>query len=74
MRYLPTIDLWDGAIHAALINGQLRLLPGQWIKCGGGEPSRFIRVTRSKSIQAVHPAGVGVTRSRFKQALECWPR
>ena len=75
MKYLPTINLWDPAIAAALLNNQLKLQPGQWVKCGGDKPSRFVRISKGRSIQAVHPYGeYGISNERFKQALACWPR
>lgn len=43
MRYLPVVDVWNPAVHAALATGQLRLQCGQWITCGpdAGYKSRF---------------------------------
>ena len=59
MIYLKTLNIWDHTIHTALINGQLKLQCGQWVKCGtDGEKSRFISVdTKSKVINAVHANG-----------------
>lgn len=74
MRYLPTVDLWNNAIHAAVCSGQIRLQPGQWVRCGQQRPSRFVRWT-GRSMQAVHPQGArGVSNERLKQAIACWPR
>ena len=75
MKYIPTIDLWDPAIAAALHYDQLKLQTGQWVKCGSSKPSRFVRVTKGRSLQAVHPRGADkVNNERFKEAIECWPR
>lgn len=66
MRYLPTLDLWNNAIHTAVVTGQLRLIPGQWIQCGAGRKSRFIDVSDHGVINAVHWSGSGkATRDKF---------
>jgi hypothetical protein len=77
MRYLPTIDLNNQSTHAALLNGQLKLQCGQWVKCGAGHSSRFVKLTyRGGSIYAVHPNGpIGkgkVSTARFQEAVKCW--
>ena len=54
MKYLPTLDLWNSAIHQAVISGQIKLQCGQWVKCGGGKPSRFVRST-GRSLWVAHP-------------------
>lgn len=56
MKYLPTVDAWNPAISAALHSGQLRLQSGQWIQCGDGPKSRFIKATRY-GIHAKHYSG-----------------
>jgi len=71
MRYLPTIDVWDAAVDAALRGGQLRLQRGQWVKCGGGKPSRFVGV-RGRTVRAVHPVGNRVSNERFQFACSEW--
>lgn len=53
MKFLPTIDLWATGIQQALTTGALKLQRGQWVRCGNGKPSRFVRAT-STSIWAVH--------------------
>lgn len=72
MKYLPTVDLWAKGINSALLNGQLKLQKGQWIKCGQSAPSRFVQVTAGGTIHAVHPNGSKVTNERFQQACKCW--
>lgn len=47
MRYLPVINLWDPAIHAAIDAGALRLQKGQWVRCGDSKYlSRFGSMSR----------------------------
>ena len=70
MRYLPTVDLWNPALHTAVVSGQLKLQPGQWVRCGQRRPSRFVAVRPRGTIWAVHPDGSGgVANVRFKQLL-----
>lgn len=67
MRYLPTVNLWNRGIHTALVLGQLKLIPGQWVQCGDGPKSRFISISNGV-INAVHWAGTGkATRAKFLQ-------
>lgn len=62
MKFLPVVDMWNPAIHAAVLNGQLKLQRGQWISCGGKPYSRFVG-TNGRSIDAVHGgSGKQVTR------------
>ena len=75
MKYLPTIDMWanDGVMQTALRQGQLKLQPGQWIRCGQESPSRFVRVTKAGSIWAVHPGEGGfITRKHFSECCRLW--
>lgn len=65
MKYLPTIDLWNPAVSAALRSGQLKLQPGQWVKCGGDKPSRFAGCTPRTTV-AAHPNGGTISRERFR--------
>lgn len=72
MKFLPTIDLWAPGMITALHNGQLKLQKGQWVKCGPGPCSRFIRATK-RTIYAIHPEGKrGITNERFQMAARCW--
>jgi hypothetical protein len=56
MRYLPAIDVWQPGISDALQSGQLRLQPGQWIKCGTNEKGRCSRFAYASKgyIRAYH--------------------
>lgn len=70
MKFLPVVDLWVPSINAAVRTGQLRLLPGQWVRCGQSRPSRWVGVTSGGSLWAVHPHGAdGVSNSRFRELL-----
>lgn len=40
-KFQPAVDLWDNDTRAALDAGTLRLQPGQWIRTGSVELSRF---------------------------------
>lgn len=69
MKYLPTVDLWSPAIAAAVRTGQLKLQPGQWVRCGSAKLSRFVKTTKH-TVWAVHPHGeAGVSHTRFRALL-----
>lgn len=69
MKFLPTVNLWDAATQAAVLNGTLRLQCGQWVRCGSERPSRFVRTTGT-SIWAAHWQGSpAATRARFRALL-----
>lgn len=73
MKYLPVVDLWNPALAAAVRTGQLKLQPGQWVRCGSAQPSRFVKAS-STSVWAVHPEGdpAGkrrVSNTRFRALL-----
>jgi hypothetical protein len=69
MKYLPKIDLWNNATQQAVISGQIKLQPGQWVSCGGGKPSRFVKST-GRSLWVAHPQGSAkATRERFLSLL-----
>ena len=77
MRYLPTQDLWanKGVLQTALVSGQVKFQPGQWIQCGPGPKSRVVCVRPSGSIWAVHADGTGgVSRSRFSECCRTWTK
>ena len=74
MKYLPTVNLWNPAINAAIKNKQLKLQAGQWVLCGNDKPSRFVRVSKGGSIFSVHPNGKTVSNNRFKDAINHWPK
>jgi hypothetical protein len=56
MKYLPTLDLWNNAIQQAVISGQIKLQAGQWVSCGGGKPSRFVK-SNGRTLWVAHPQG-----------------
>jgi len=56
MKYLKTIDLWDATMSDAILSGQLKLQCGQWVQCGTGKRSRFVR-TNGKTIHVAHWQG-----------------
>ena len=75
MKYLPTVDLWSPAIASAVRTGQLKLQPGQWVRCGSPKLSRFVKATRN-TVWAAHPEGPGfkdsdrkVSNVRFRALL-----
>jgi len=69
-KYLPAVDLWKTATHDAVISGRLKLQPGQWIRCGSDQLSRFVALRPSGTIWAVHPDGErGVSMSRLRQLI-----
>lgn len=73
MTYLPTIDLWNTATHNAVTSGQIKLQVGQWIRCGSDHLSRFVKVTDSGSIWAVHPRGAaGIKTQEFSRTVKQW--
>lgn len=74
MRFLPTVDLLNPALHDAVLSGQLRLQCGQWIETAGGV-SRFVGVTDTGIIYAAHagPRGV-VDLQRFADLRACFPK
>ena len=53
MKYLPTINLWDNKITEAIQSGRLKLQCGQWVQCGSGPKSRYVKWT-GKSHWALH--------------------
>ena len=63
MKYLKTIDIW--AMGDAVRSGQLRLLPGQWVRCGSqGETCRFVRVSMGGVLHVIHNSGIRETSNR----------
>ncbi len=69
MRYLKTLDLWDNNTQTAIISGQIKLQAGQWVKCGEGKLSRFVKNT-GRSLWVAHPQGTPAkTRERFLSLL-----
>jgi hypothetical protein len=69
MRYLPTVDLWNPETQLRILSGKLKLQAGQWVKCGGGKPSRFVRTTGT-SLWVAHWQGTAAaSRARFRDLL-----
>ena len=66
MRYIPTPDLWNHHTAYMVRTGQLKLQPGQYVKCGQEKPSRFVAMTEGKVIVAAHPQDQGKAGERFK--------
>ena len=64
MRYIPTPDLWNHHTAQMVRTGQLKLHPGQYVKCGQEKPSRFVAITKGKVIVAAHPQDQD--KKRFK--------
>lgn len=73
MLFLPTVNLWNAAIQAAVISGQLKLQVGQWVQCGPTR-SRFVCVRPSGAIWCVHPDNPqGIVRMpRFRKSVCLW--
>jgi len=42
MRYLPTIDVHEKATQQAIVSGQIKLQPGQWVACSNSRKSYTI--------------------------------
>jgi len=79
MKYRKTVNVWDPAVHAALVDGSLVLQPGQWVICGDDGPkSRFAGVTpQARTLVAAHPeAGKNgklvVSNKSFRDKLNYW--
>ena len=73
MMYLPELNLWDRAISSAIRNGQIKLQPGQWLRCGAknqqNKPCRFVRLTQAKTLWVVHWQGSAkATNEKFLDA------
>lgn len=69
-KYLPTVNLWDAATYVALKNGQLKLQSGQWVQCGEGQKSRFIRYNKkSDTIVCAHGGSNKQVTARYMAAV-----
>lgn len=65
MRFTKTIDLWASGVTSAILNGNLKLQCGQWVKCGDkGAPARFVKTT-GQSIWVAHSEGEDKTTKSF---------
>jgi hypothetical protein len=68
--YIKALDVWDNVTQKAILNGQIQLQTGQWVRCGSGRLSRFVCV-RNKTLFLAHWQGSGkATLRRFKVLLE----
>lgn len=76
MKFLPAINLWADGIIEALRSGQLKLNPGQWVRCGEkSKCSRFIGVTSGGTIWLEHPSsGEKVDFLSFRSKLDSFKR
>ena len=54
MRYLKTLDLWDNNTQTAIIQGQIKLQVGQWVKCGSEHLSRFVKVSQGRTLSKLN--------------------
>lgn len=71
MKYLKTLNMWEPSIQDAVLSGQIKLQPGQWVQCGPGHKSRFVSVRNGRSIWAAHWQGSGkATQQRFLSLLK----
>ena len=62
MRYIKTVDMWDGEASQLVRAGELKLQRGQWIRCGTDNLSRFVRMLPCGTIHAAHWSGSGAAR------------
>ena len=68
MKYLKTVDVW--AMGEAIRSGQLRLLPGQWVRCGSdGQTCRFVRVSMGGVLHVIHNTGRETSNRRFLRMM-----
>ena len=73
MKFIKTPDLYDPQTRADFDSGKLKLQVGQWIRCGSEHLSRFVKVTDSGSIWAVHPRGAaGIKAQEFSHTVKIW--
>lgn len=70
MKFLPTVDLWNPATQYAVRTGQLKLVKGQWVKCGSEKLSRFVCVRPNGVLWVAHPEGKRGTRDSFRRLCE----
>ena len=68
MKFKPTIDAFKTDVIEAILDGSLKLQRGQWVRCNRNDkPSRFVGITSSGSIWAVHPNwNKTVTNQKFQ--------
>ena len=73
MKYLPTLAMQQQGLYEALIEGQLKLQSGQWIRFGEGPRSRFHKVLRNDrgvviSVRAYHGSSSGEAGKKYLQS------
>ena len=63
-RFMKTVDMTDPDTYDAVLNGDLVLQCGQWVKLrNDGHPlSRFVGLRKGRSIWILHPEGLGGSR------------
>ena len=81
MQFVKTIDLWadKGINQDRILSGELKIQTGQWVQCGPGKKSRFIKATASGSLWIIHAEGhphenPKITRERFSSCCSAWRR
>ena len=71
MKYLPTLNLWNPAIYAAIRNGQLKIQCGQWVKCGeDAKPARWVALRPCKTMWVAHSEGDRGTARSFPRLCQ----
>ena len=74
MKYLPVINLWANGLTTAVLNGQLKLQCGQWIKCGQDTQKSIYIGTNGRSIDAVHGGSDKEVIAKYKMRIEIQKR
>lgn len=70
MKYVKTIDLWQGQNEQLIRSGHLRLQPGQWVKCGPeGVKSRYVGVF-GLSVRVAHGCTTKQVTERFRSHIK----
>lgn len=67
MKYIKTIELWEGSNERMIREGQLKLQCGQWVLCGGNK-SRFVSATKHH-IHVIHGKDVAEINQKFKAMM-----
>ena len=70
MKYLPVINVWANGLTTAVLNGQLKLQCGQWIKCGQDTQKSIYIGTNGRSIDAVHGGSDKEVLAKYKHRIE----
>jgi hypothetical protein len=74
MKYVKAPNVYKNDIIPRLVNGQLVLPPGQWIRCGTttGPCSRYCGVTATGTLVVAHPRNRPVTTEDFNLSMVHW--